>query len=63
MNLEELECHLIELREKNMETRGVLRKLIQLHASVGNVQRVTELRELLRQSRLVIFFLISNMLD
>ncbi|XP_048517733.1 leucine-rich PPR motif-containing protein, mitochondrial isoform X2 [Dendroctonus ponderosae] len=50
MNLDELECHLIELREKNMEIRGVLRKLIQLHAGNGKVQRVKELRELFRQS-------------
>uniref|UniRef100_A0AAR5QHY9 Pentacotripeptide-repeat region of PRORP domain-containing protein n=1 Tax=Dendroctonus ponderosae TaxID=77166 RepID=A0AAR5QHY9_DENPD len=50
MNLDELECHLIELREKNMEIRGVLRKLIQLHAGNGNVQRLKELRELFRQS-------------
>lgn len=46
MNLEELEAHLIELQEKNMETRGVLRRLIQLHASKGNFERVRELRQL-----------------
>lgn len=43
MSLKELECHLIELREKNMETRGLLRKLINQHCKSGNVQRVTEL--------------------
>lgn len=43
MSLEELECHLIELRQKKMETRGLLRKLITKHCKKGNVQRVTEL--------------------
>lgn len=43
MNLEQLECHLIELRNKKMETRGVLRKLIQMTCRNGNIQRVNEL--------------------
>ncbi|KAL1506448.1 hypothetical protein ABEB36_005813 [Hypothenemus hampei] len=46
MNLDDLECHLIELQSKNMETRGVLRKLIQMHAKHGNTARVHELRDL-----------------
>lgn len=45
MTIDELECHLLELQEKNMETRGVLRKLIQQHISTGNLDRVNELRE------------------
>lgn len=45
MNLDQLECHLLELESKNMETRGVLRKLIQLHANAGNHRRAGELRE------------------
>lgn len=44
MTLEQLECHLLELESKNMETRGVLRKLIQLHSNIGNNKRVMELR-------------------
>ncbi|CAG9769248.1 unnamed protein product [Ceutorhynchus assimilis] len=44
-NLDGLECHLIELQEKNMQTRGVLRKLIQMHAAKGNAQRAKELRK------------------
>lgn len=44
MTVEELECHLLELENKNMETRGVLRKLIQVHSSTGNHKRATELR-------------------
>lgn len=43
MNLEQLECHLIELTNKKMETRGVLRKLIQMHCRIGNFERVQEL--------------------
>lgn len=45
MNLEQLECHLVELENKNMETRGVLRRLIQLHSNSGNVKRVEELQQ------------------
>ncbi|KAK9878882.1 hypothetical protein WA026_003711 [Henosepilachna vigintioctopunctata] len=43
MNTEELECHLIELKAKAMETRGVLRKLIQKHTNEGNIERVKQL--------------------
>lgn len=45
MNVEQLECHLLELENKNMEIRGILRKLIQLHSSTGNRKRVAELRD------------------
>lgn len=45
MNISELECHLIELQNKNMEIRGVLRRLIQEYARVGDLQRVNELRQ------------------
>ncbi|XP_060524412.1 leucine-rich PPR motif-containing protein, mitochondrial [Cylas formicarius] len=44
MGLHDLECHLVELREKNMDTRGVLRKLIHFHARQGNLKRMAELR-------------------
>lgn len=44
MNLEQLECHLLELEHKNMETRGVLRRLIQMHSNTGNLKRVEELK-------------------
>lgn len=44
MNLEQLECHLLELESKNMETRGVLRKLIQMYSNLGNVEKVKDLR-------------------
>lgn len=58
MNLDELEAHLIELQEKNMETRGVLRRLIQLHASKGNFERVRELRQLFINSGYCVGFMI-----
>lgn len=41
MNLEELECHLVELRNKKMETRGILRKLIQMHCRFGNAEQAS----------------------
>ncbi|XP_025829020.1 leucine-rich PPR motif-containing protein, mitochondrial [Agrilus planipennis] len=44
MNVKELECHYEELKSKNMETRGVLRRLIQAHARLGNLDRVEHLR-------------------
>ncbi|CAH1993361.1 unnamed protein product [Acanthoscelides obtectus] len=45
MNLEELECHLVELKEKGLETRGVISKLIQRHSNNGNTERVKELQQ------------------
>lgn len=45
MNVEELENHLIELESKNMETRGLLRRLIIEHCRLGNSNRVNELRD------------------
>lgn len=50
MNLEELECHLIELQSKQMETRGVIRKLIQAHIQNKNYKRVQDLRTLFIES-------------
>lgn len=45
MTVEELECHLLELQDKNMNIRGVLRKLILLHSNLGNIDRVKALRK------------------
>ncbi|KAF2901912.1 hypothetical protein ILUMI_04268 [Ignelater luminosus] len=45
MNVSELECHLIELQNKNMEVRGVLRRLIQEYARTGDEKKVNELRQ------------------
>ncbi|XP_077295704.1 leucine-rich pentatricopeptide repeat containing 2 [Arctopsyche grandis] len=36
MNLEQLKAHLLELQSKNMNVRGVLRKLLQKHCQLGN---------------------------
>ncbi|XP_037781844.1 uncharacterized protein LOC119578179 [Penaeus monodon] len=43
MNVEELECHLVELRAKGLNTRGTLRRLLIMHASNNNTQRVLAL--------------------
>lgn len=45
MNVDELECHLIELRSKGMNKRGVLRKLLMEHCRKNNVLRVNELKK------------------
>jgi hypothetical protein len=51
MSLEELECHLIELESKNMNTRGVLRRLLMLYCSRGNTVKSNEVVDKLRQMR------------
>ncbi|XP_042857897.1 leucine-rich PPR motif-containing protein, mitochondrial-like isoform X2 [Penaeus japonicus] len=43
MSVEELECHLVELRAKGLNTRGTLRRLLIMHASNNNIQRVLSL--------------------
>ncbi|KAH8387290.1 hypothetical protein KR093_006058 [Drosophila rubida] len=43
MSLDELECHLIELEAKQLNTRGVLRRLLQLSVRDGRLQRALEL--------------------
>lgn len=45
MNLEELEAHLIELKSKQMNTRGVLRKLLQIHCRNHNVERALQIKK------------------
>ncbi|CAG9858530.1 unnamed protein product [Phyllotreta striolata] len=45
MDLEQLENHLIQLKEKNMQTRGVIRRLIVCHSNVGNYERISQLRQ------------------
>lgn len=44
MNLEELECHLKELESKNLNTRGVLRRLLQLCVREGKLERALEIK-------------------
>jgi len=52
MNVEELEAHLIELKSKEMNTRGVLRKLLQAHCRFNNVDRALQIKK----ASLVIFY-------
>ena len=44
MSPEDLECHLIELRSKNMDARTVMRTLILTYCRTNNEKRVMELR-------------------
>ncbi|XP_039961669.1 leucine-rich PPR motif-containing protein, mitochondrial [Bactrocera tryoni] len=44
MTLEELECHLIELEAKGMNTRGLLRRLLQLCVRDGRLERALEVK-------------------
>ncbi|KAL7745245.1 hypothetical protein ACLKA6_008290 [Drosophila palustris] len=44
MSLDELECHLIELEAKQLNTRGVLRRLLQLSVRDGRLERALELQ-------------------
>ncbi|XP_064538377.1 leucine-rich PPR motif-containing protein, mitochondrial [Drosophila montana] len=43
MSLDELECHLVELEAKQLNTRGVLRRLLQLSVRDGRLERALEL--------------------
>ncbi|XP_075215997.1 leucine-rich PPR motif-containing protein, mitochondrial-like isoform X2 [Lycorma delicatula] len=45
MKVDELEAHLIELKNKKMNTRGVLRHLLQHHSRLGNTRRVLEIKK------------------
>jgi len=45
MNLEELECHLTELQSKGLNTRGVLRRLLQLTVREGRLERALEVKK------------------
>lgn len=44
MSLDELECHLIELETKQLNTRGVLRRLLQMSVRDGRLERALELQ-------------------
>lgn len=45
MNLEELECHLSELESKGLNTRGVLRRLLQLNVREKRFNRALEVKK------------------
>ncbi|EDV45477.1 leucine-rich PPR motif-containing protein, mitochondrial [Drosophila erecta] len=43
MNIDELECHLVELESKKLNPRGVLRRLLQLSVRSGRLERAKQL--------------------
>jgi leucine-rich PPR motif-containing protein len=45
MSLEDLECHLVELQSKDLNRRGVLRRLIQEYCRQGNVEKALKAKE------------------
>jgi leucine-rich PPR motif-containing protein len=45
MSLEDFECHLVELESKNLNRRGVLRRLIQVYCQQGNVEKALRAKE------------------
>uniref|UniRef100_A0A182QNI1 Pentacotripeptide-repeat region of PRORP domain-containing protein n=1 Tax=Anopheles farauti TaxID=69004 RepID=A0A182QNI1_9DIPT len=51
MNYDELECHLIELEQKKLNTRGVLRRLLQLCVREARYKRALELKQKCDQAK------------
>ncbi|KFB41413.1 hypothetical protein ZHAS_00008998 [Anopheles sinensis] len=51
MNYDELECHLVELEQKKLNTRGVLRRLLQLCVREGRHKRALELKQRCDQAK------------
>ncbi|EDS33204.1 leucine rich protein, putative [Culex quinquefasciatus] len=51
MTYDELECHLNELEEKNLNTRGVLRRLLQLCVRENRLDRAVIIKEKCDQAR------------
>jgi leucine-rich PPR motif-containing protein, mitochondrial len=49
MNLEQLECHLLELQAKDMNPRGVLRRLLTLNCREGKLERAKEVKAMCDQ--------------
>ncbi|ALC48217.1 CG14786 [Drosophila busckii] len=49
MTLDELECHLVELEAKQLNTRGVLRRLLQLNVRDGRLERALQLEQKCQQ--------------
>ncbi|XP_065364711.1 leucine-rich PPR motif-containing protein, mitochondrial [Calliphora vicina] len=44
MSIDELECHLVELEAKHMNTRGVLRRLLQVCVRDNRLERAVEIK-------------------
>uniref|UniRef100_A0A182N463 Pentacotripeptide-repeat region of PRORP domain-containing protein n=1 Tax=Anopheles dirus TaxID=7168 RepID=A0A182N463_9DIPT len=51
MNYDELECHLVELEQKKLNTRGVLRRLLQLCVREARYKRALELKQKCDQAK------------
>ncbi|KAG4079233.1 hypothetical protein HA402_006956 [Bradysia odoriphaga] len=51
MTVEELECHLIELQSKNLNSRGVLRRLLQQLVRTGKNDRALEVHQLCKENK------------
>lgn len=51
MTLEELECHLVELQTKNLNTRGVLRRLLQLSVRENKLDRALEIKKMCEEQK------------
>ncbi|XP_052903438.1 leucine-rich PPR motif-containing protein, mitochondrial [Anopheles moucheti] len=51
MTYDELECHLVELEQKKLNTRGVLRRLLQLSVREGRYKRALELKQKCDQAK------------
>lgn len=45
MTYDQLECHLLELESKNMNTRGVLRRLLQICVKENKLERALDLKK------------------
>ncbi|XP_055388591.1 leucine-rich PPR motif-containing protein, mitochondrial isoform X2 [Condylostylus longicornis] len=44
MSLEQLECHLVELEQKKLNTRGVLRRLLQVYVRENQLEKALEIK-------------------
>lgn len=51
MTLEELECHLVELQNKKLNTRGVLRRLLQMCVRAEKLERAVEIKKICDQEK------------
>jgi leucine-rich PPR motif-containing protein len=45
MNLQDLECHMLELQSKDLNRRGVLRRLIQEYCRQGEVEKALKAKQ------------------
>ncbi|CAB3380528.1 Hypothetical predicted protein [Cloeon dipterum] len=55
MDIEEMEAHLIELKSKSMNTRGILRKLLMAHCKAKNVERALHIKTVHLLTKSIVF--------